>query len=155
MRRSPAAQVEQGPNRATPASTPRGGTRPFASHTTASASGTAIAALLIGAAPVTASGSESETAPPPAPPTPEWGNADGTIDEGRMPETMPLIGSDGKVAEDANGRALRVKTRGLLNPSGAPVTPKPKAGENRSTETDVDERVPENIQVGPSVPPAG
>ncbi|MCX4561492.1 hypothetical protein [Streptomyces phaeochromogenes] len=71
-----------------------------------------------------------------------------------MPETMPLIGSEGKVAKDANGRALRVKTRGLLNPSGAPVTPEPKAGENRSTETDADGRVPENIQVRPSVPPA-
>jgi hypothetical protein len=71
-----------------------------------------------------------------------------------MPETMPLIGSDGKVAKDANGKTLKVKTRGLLNPSGAPVTLKPKAGENRSTETDADGRVPENIQVGPSVPPA-
>lgn len=71
---------------------------------------------------------------------------------------MPLIGSDGKVVKDTNGKTLRIKTCSLLNPSGAPVTPQPaprrKAGENRSTETDADGRVTQHVQVRPSVPPA-
>ncbi|MBC9723807.1 hypothetical protein H8R17_02000 [Streptomyces sp. TRM68367] len=79
-----------------------------------------------------------------------------------MPESLPLIGADGKVVKDAKGKTLKVKTRGLLNPSGAPVAPQYgpqsapnlKAGENRSVETDADGRVTENIQVRPSVPPA-
>ncbi|WP_406100856.1 hypothetical protein OG698_01075 [Streptomyces sp. NBC_01003] len=118
--------------------------------------GTAVAALLIGAAAATASGAQSETPPPP--PTPAWVNADGTVDESKMPEAMPLIGADGKVVKDANGKTLKVKTRGLLKPSGAPVAPKsapaPKAGETRTTETDADGRVTENVQAQPSVPPA-
>ncbi|MFG2523493.1 hypothetical protein [Streptomyces sp. NPDC048527] len=101
---------------------------------------------------------EELAAPPPPPPTPEWVNADGTVGESKMPETMPLIGSDGKVAKDANGKTLRVTTYGLFNPSGAPVAPqsapKTKAGETRSTETDADGRVTENVQAQPSVPPA-
>ncbi|WP_432168192.1 hypothetical protein [Streptomyces sp. bgisy031] len=120
------------------------------------ATGTAVAALLIGAAAATASGAQSETPPPP--PTPEWVNADGTVDESKMPESMPLIGADGKVVKDANGKTLRVKTRGLLKPSGAPEAPRsataPKAGETRTTETDADGRVTENVQAQPSVPPA-
>ena len=118
--------------------------------------GTAVAALLISVAAATASGAQSETPPPP--PTPEWVNVDGTVDESKIPETMPLIGADGKVVKDANGKTLKVKTRGLLKPSGAPVAPKsalaPKAGETRTTETDADGRVTENVQAQPSVPPA-
>jgi hypothetical protein len=41
---------------------------------------------------------------PPPPPTPEWVNADGTVDESKMPEEMPLMGPDGKVVKDANGK---------------------------------------------------
>ncbi|MFD5123554.1 hypothetical protein [Streptomyces sp. NPDC058385] len=75
-----------------------------------------------------------------------------------MPESMPLIGADGKVVKDANGKTIKVKTRGLLKPSGAPVVPKsapaPKAGETRTTEADADGRLTENVQAQPSVPPA-
>ncbi|WP_327575751.1 hypothetical protein [Streptomyces sp. NBC_00145] len=57
---------------------------------------------------------------------------------------MLLIGADGKVVKDANGKTIKVKTRGPLKPSGAPVVPKsapaPKAGETRITETDADGR---------------
>ncbi|MFI1677348.1 hypothetical protein [Streptomyces sp. NPDC020607] len=118
--------------------------------------GTAVAALLIGAAAATASSAQPDK--PPAPPTPAWVNADGTVDESKMPSTMPLIGSDGKVVKDANGKTLMVKTRGLLAPSGAPVAPEsaPRLtpGENRSIETDEDGRVTENVEAVPSVPPA-
>ncbi|MEU1300904.1 hypothetical protein [Streptomyces shenzhenensis] len=48
------------------------------------AMGTAVAALLIGAAAATVSGAQPETPPPP--PTPEWVNADGTVDESKLPE---------------------------------------------------------------------
>lgn len=69
--------------------------------------------LMMGAAAATASGAQSS--PPPPPPTPEWVNADGTVDESKIPEAMPLIGADGK---DANGKTLKVKTRGLFKLSG-------------------------------------
>ncbi|MFE0131002.1 hypothetical protein ACFWY6_05375 [Streptomyces sp. NPDC059037] len=68
--------------------------------------GTAVAALLIGAAAATASGAQS------SPPTPDWVNAEGAVDEGSLPETMPLIGADGTVAKDANGKKLKARTRG-------------------------------------------
>lgn len=32
---------------------------------------------------------------PLAPPTPEWVNPDGTVDESKMLEEMPLMGPDG------------------------------------------------------------
>lgn len=118
--------------------------------------GVAAAALLIGGTAATASGSASDKPSPP--PTPAWVNADGTIDESKMPETMPLIGPDGEVVKDANGKTLMVKTRGLLDPAGPPAgprfAPEPKAGEKRSTETDAEGRVTERVQAEPSVPPA-
>ncbi|WP_329256749.1 hypothetical protein [Streptomyces pseudovenezuelae] len=48
---------------------------------------------------------------PLAPPAPEWGNPDGTVDESKMPEEMPLMGPDGRVVKDANGKTLMVETR--------------------------------------------
>ncbi|MEU6604709.1 hypothetical protein ABZ922_06505 [Streptomyces shenzhenensis] len=48
------------------------------------ARGTGQRALLIGAAAATASGAQPETPSPP--PTPEWVDADGTVDESKLPE---------------------------------------------------------------------
>ncbi|MEE1767077.1 hypothetical protein PUR34_02460 [Streptomyces sp. JV185] len=62
-------------------------------------------------------------------------------------------GKEGTTTGDASGKTLKVKTCGLLDSSGAPV-PELKVGENRTTETDEDGRVTENVQVEPSVPPA-
>lgn len=60
---------------------------------------------------------------PPAPPTPEWVNPDGTVDESKMPEELPLIGADGKVVKDADGKTLMVETRVKIAQSGAPQAP--------------------------------
>ncbi len=93
---------------------------------------------------------------PPAPPTPEWVNPDGTVDESKMPEELPLIGADGKVVKDANGKTLMVKMRVKIAQSGAPQAPVdgPRAGEKRSTSTDAEGRKTETVEVKPSVPPA-
>ncbi|MBP0460169.1 hypothetical protein [Streptomyces montanisoli] len=126
----------------------------------------AAGALLIGAAAVNASAEEHaepakshQTATnerPPAPPAPEWVNPDGTVDESKMPKEMPLIGSDGKVVKNADGKPLMVKTRGLIKPSGPPSPPAPglKAGEHRSNEKDENGRMVEKVEAKPSVPPA-
>lgn len=123
----------------------------------------ASAALLVGGIAVNASAEErpaksdrpATNERPPAPPTPEWVNPDGTVDESKMPAKMPLIGSDGKVVKNKDGKPLMVKTRGALKPSGPPVAPPgSKAGEKRSTEKDADGRKVEKIETEPSVPPA-
>ncbi|MFE0876197.1 hypothetical protein ACFW4X_15255 [Streptomyces smyrnaeus] len=126
----------------------------------------ASGALLVGAVVVTASteepgGPAKSDRPvtdgrPPEPPTPEWVNPDGTVDESKMPEELPLIGSDGKVVKNADGKPLMVKTRGGLKPSGPPVAPAPgaTAGESRSKEKGEDGRASEKLKIEPSVPPA-
>lgn len=126
----------------------------------------ASGALLFGAVAVHASAEEpvrpvksdrlTTNEQPPEPPTPEWVNSDGTVDESKMPEEMPLIGSDGKVVTNKDGKPRMVKTRGVLKPSGSPVAPAPgpKAGEKRSTEKDADGRKIEKVEAEPSVPPA-
>ncbi|WP_416960520.1 hypothetical protein [Streptomyces sp. Agncl-13] len=130
------------------------------------AGGAVAGVLLLGALAVNASADEAppsadsgqaeKAAVPPAPPTPEWVNADGTVDESKMPEELPLIGADGKVVEDANGKPLMVKTRVKIAQSGAPQAPVagPRAGEKRSTSTDAEGRKTETVEVEPSVPPA-
>lgn len=102
------------------------------------------------------SGQAEKAAVPPAPPTPAWVNPDGTVDESKMPEELPLIGADGKVVKDANGKTLMVKTRVKIAQSGAPQAPVAglRAGEERSTSTDADGRKTETVEVKPSVPPA-
>lgn len=127
------------------------------------AAAAASGALLVGAFAVNAfveepvqpakSGRPATNERPPEPPTPEWVNPDGTVDVSKIPEEMPLIGSDGKVVKGADGKPLMVKTRGGLNPSGPPVAPAPgpKAGESRSTEKGADG---ETAEIKPSVPPA-
>ncbi|MET8682332.1 hypothetical protein ABZW18_33410 [Streptomyces sp. NPDC004647] len=102
------------------------------------------------------SGQAEKAAVPPAPPTPEWVNPDGTVDESKMPEELPLIGADGKVVKDANGKTLMVKTHVKIAQSGAPQAPVagPRAGEKRSTSTDAEGRKTETVEVKPSVPPA-
>ncbi|MGW0826360.1 hypothetical protein [Streptomyces sp. NPDC002845] len=102
------------------------------------------------------SGQAEKAAVPPAPPTPEWVNPDGTVDESKMPEELPLIGADGKVVKDANGKTVMVKTRVKLAQSGAPqgLVAGPRAGEKRSTSTDAEGRKTETVEVKPSVPPA-
>ena len=130
------------------------------------AAGAVAGVLLLGALAVNAfadeasrpadSGQVEKAAVPPAPPTPEWVNPDGTVDESKMPEELPLIGADGKVVKDANGKTLMVKTRVKIAQSGAPQAPVAglQAGEKRSTSTDADGRTTETVEVEPSVPPA-
>lgn len=125
----------------------------------------AAGALLVGVISVNASAEEpvqpaksdrpAANERPPGPPTPEWVNPDGTVDESKMPEEMPLIGSDGKVVKDADGKPRMVKVRGVLKPSGPPVAPAPglKAGESRSIEKGEDGRKVEKVEIKPSVPP--
>jgi hypothetical protein len=128
--------------------------------------GAVTGVLLLGALAANASADESprpadsgqteKAAVPPAPPTPEWVNPDGTVDESKMPEELPLIGADGKVVKDANGKTLMVKTRVKIAQSGAPQAPVagPRAGEKRSVSTDAEGRKTETVEVEPSVPPA-
>ena len=102
------------------------------------------------------SGQAEKAAVPPAPPIPEGVNPDGTVDESKMPEELPLIGADGKVVKDADGKTLMVKTRVKIAQSGASQAPLagPRAGEKRSTSTDAEGRKTETVEVEPSVPPA-
>ncbi|MEV6542519.1 hypothetical protein [Streptomyces sp. NPDC051665] len=82
-------------------------------NTRISLAGGAVAGVLLGALAANASADEAprpadsgqaeKAAVPPAPPTPEWGNPDGTVDESKMPEELPLIGADGKVVKDTDG----------------------------------------------------
>ncbi|WP_329063658.1 hypothetical protein [Streptomyces sp. NBC_01429] len=128
--------------------------------------GAVAGVLLLGALAANASADESprpansgqteKAAVPPAPPAPEWVNPDGTVDQSKMPEELPLIGADGKVAKDANGKPLMVKTRVELAQSGAPQVPAagPRAEEQRSTSTDAEGRKTETVEVEASVPPA-
>ncbi len=130
------------------------------------AGGAVAGVLLLGALAVNASANEAprpagsgqaeKAAVPPAPPTPEWVNPDGTVDESKMPEELPLIGADGKVVKDADGKTVMVKTRVKIAQSGAPQAPLagPRTGEKRSTSTDAEGRKTETVEVEASVPPA-
>ncbi|WP_405868099.1 hypothetical protein OG407_49650 [Streptomyces sp. NBC_01515] len=130
------------------------------------AGGAVAGVLLLGALAANASANEApspagsgqaeKAAVPPAPPTPEWVNPDGTVDESKMPEELPLIGAVGKVVKDADGKTLMVKTRVKIAQSGAPQAPLagPRAGEKRSTSTDTEGRKTETVEVEASVPPA-
>ena len=122
--------------------------------------------LLLGAVAATASADapgapatsqeNTKADPPPAPPAPEWVNPDGTVDESKMPDELPLIGPDGKVVRGADGKPKMVRTKVRLNDSAVPGAPAPaaRAGEKRSTSTDADGRKTETVEVEPSVPPA-
>ncbi|GGZ88162.1 hypothetical protein GCM10010301_70610 [Streptomyces plicatus] len=70
-----------------------------------------------------------------------------------MPEETPLMGPDGKVVKEANGKTLMVKTRVEFSESEAPMFG-PRAGEKRSVSTDAEGRETEIIEAVPSVPPA-
>ncbi|WP_247608127.1 hypothetical protein [Streptomyces sp. SS52] len=43
------------------------------------------------------------------------------MDESKMPEETPLMGPDGKVVKEANGKTLMVKTRVEFSESEAPM----------------------------------
>ncbi|MGH1556071.1 hypothetical protein ACRAWF_42675 [Streptomyces sp. L7] len=130
------------------------------------AGGAVAGVLLLGALAVNASANEAprpadsgqaeKAAVPPAPPTPEWVNPDGTVDESKMPEELPLIGADGKVVKDADGKTLMVKTRRQdravrCAPGALSRSP---GREKRSTSTDAEGRKTETVEVEASVPPA-
>ncbi|MDH2389984.1 hypothetical protein QCN29_14515 [Streptomyces sp. HNM0663] len=78
------------------------------------------------------------------------------MDESKMPEEMPLIGPDGKIVKNADGKPLMVKTRDFIKPSGPSLAPAPglRSGERRSNEIDEDGRMVEKVEIKPSVPPA-
>ncbi|MCX5123552.1 MULTISPECIES: hypothetical protein [unclassified Streptomyces] len=101
------------------------------------------------------SGHAEKAAVPPAPPKPPWVNPDGTVDASKLPAELPLIGADGKVVKDANGKTLMVKPGVEMKP-GAPQGPVagPRAGEKRSFSTDAEGRKTETVEVKPSVPPS-
>lgn len=56
-------------------------------------------------------------------PHPSGSTPTGRWTDSRMPGEMPLIGSDGKVVKDGDGKPRMVRVRGVLEPSGPPVAP--------------------------------
>ncbi|WP_433398788.1 hypothetical protein [Streptomyces sp. CA-146814] len=62
-------------------------------------------AILIGGTALTASASNSDI--PPAPPRPEWVKPDGSVDKSKIPDSFPVMGSDGKPVLDENGNEVR------------------------------------------------
>ncbi|MFG2563456.1 hypothetical protein [Streptomyces sp. NPDC048496] len=98
---------------------------------------------------------------PPPPPAPEWVNADGTIDESKLPSEMPVIGPDGADLKDAEGNPVMADPRGGepdYEPeprcSRCPVDPPPgpDAGDTHSVETDSNGDTVEVVDVGSDVP---
>ncbi len=66
----------------------------------------AVTALLAGLGVGTTVALAAGDGPPPPPP---WVNEDGTVDESKIPDYAPVIGSDGKPVKDENGRQVKVK----------------------------------------------
>ncbi|MET9813689.1 hypothetical protein [Streptomyces sp. NPDC006355] len=94
------------------------------------------------------------TSTPPAPPAPEWVNPDGTVNDAKLPDSLPVMGADGKTLKDANGNEVTVKTR-LGPPQGdARSAQKSLPGEKRWTETDENGATVEHVEVEPTAPAA-
>lgn len=91
---------------------------------------------------------------PAAPPRPPWIKADGTVDRTKLPDRMPVMGPDGKPAEDASGRQITVDVRPPGRPTGQQNKNDP-SGSNRRVEKGENGAVNEIFEVKPSSPPAG
>ena len=57
-----------------------------------------------------AGASYSQVTNPPAPPPPEWVDADGKVNLDKAPREVPALDADGKLAKDANGSDKMVPT---------------------------------------------
>lgn len=109
------------------------------------------AALLTGGIMSASATASDRPAPPPRPP---WVNADGTVDQSKVPDTMPVMGPDGKPLKDANGKQVTVKVGPMKSPSGPQLAPKANPKEKRWTEKDENGTTIEHVEVEPSIPTA-
>lgn len=112
--------------------------------------GVAAAVLVMGGAASVAMASGS-TERPPAPPTPEWVNPDGTINPAKMPKDFPVMGPDGKPLKDANGKPVRVKSD-LTLPLGPPPAPRADTAEERWIEKGPNGETTEHVRIKPGTP---
>lgn len=110
----------------------------------------ASAALLAGGI---ASASASASSTPEPPPRPPWVNADGTVDNSKMPDTLPVVGPDGKLLKDAKGAPLRTDAR-PFEPGKAPSDKRIGPGEKRWIEKGENGETIEHVEIEPTPPPA-
>ncbi|MYX95145.1 hypothetical protein GT045_19125 [Streptomyces sp. SID486] len=114
----------------------------------------AAAALIIAGGAAASSAMATDTGHTPPPP-PAWVNADGTTDVSKIPDKLPVMGSDGKPLKDRDGKQVYVpsgqqpSTPGL----GRAATDNPDA--KRWTETDGKGHTIEHVEVEPTAPAAG
>lgn len=81
---------------------------------------TAFAAVGVASQDKTAADRASKKPPPPS-----WVRADGTVDESKMPDCMPVVGSDGQPVEE-NGQDLCVPKEELLGKQQGPPSKDPE-----------------------------
>ncbi|WP_339133097.1 hypothetical protein WJM95_29215 [Streptomyces sp. f51] len=114
----------------------------------------AAAALIIvgGAAASSAMATDTPHTPPPPP---AWVNADGTTDVSKVPDKLPVMGSDGNPLKDKDGKQVYVPS-GVQPPApglGRRAADDPNA--KRWTETDSEGHTIEHVDVAPTAPAAG
>jgi hypothetical protein len=71
-----------------------------------------------------------------------------------MPDTFPVMGSDGKPLKDENGKEVRVSSRMELPDKPPQDVSKQAPGEKRWIETDENGNKIEHARVEPTVPAA-
>ncbi|MFG3309663.1 hypothetical protein [Streptomyces wuyuanensis] len=108
--------------------------------------------LVLGGSAAAASATSSDTPPPP--PVPEWVNPDGTVNDAKLPDSLPVMGSDGKPLKDANGNQVTVKSRMAPPAPGARSAQKARPGEKHWTEVDENGTTIEHVEVEPTAPAA-
>ncbi|WP_328688088.1 hypothetical protein OHA74_53255 [Streptomyces phaeochromogenes] len=118
----------------------------------------ATAALLIGGVmSISASASGADSGPASStsepPPLPPWVNADGTVDNSKMPDKVPVVGPDGKPLKDAQGNEVYVDPRSF-DPQTDLSEKRAVPDEKRWTETDENGVTTEHVEVEPTVPAA-
>jgi hypothetical protein len=113
----------------------------------------AAAALIIVAGTAASSATASNT--PPEPPRPEWVNADGTTDVSKVPDLLPVIGSDGKPLIGKDGKQVYVPSGVQSSPSAPGRAATDRRGVKRWTETDSNGNTIEHVEVEPTAPAAG
>ncbi|WP_406494443.1 hypothetical protein OG936_11870 [Streptomyces sp. NBC_00846] len=136
-----------------------------------------VTAVLFATGALTAAAASDSDIPPP-PPAPEWVNADGTIDESKLPSEMPVVGPDGQDLKDAKGNPVMVDPNGgeldyvpncgvglasgAVPSANAAVDPEPRTctdippvpdrGDAHSVETDSNGDTVEVVDVGDDAP---
>ncbi|SDM72645.1 hypothetical protein SAMN05421869_15354 [Nonomuraea jiangxiensis] len=58
--------------------------------------------------------------PNPAPPPPPWVNSDGSVDPAKIPDSVAVVGPDGKPVRDRKGNEIRYNLRDKLRPPANP-----------------------------------